>query len=133
MQGSTLIGNQVVQVRQAGEKRWLTPTWMMEALHHKQFPVDGVMGLIQYCAHRWHLRVGEHRIATRFLGLKPAPHALAMVRANGRGDVVGKTASALAQRRLVAVLGGSEARKARLGLEAVRQGPPARVPRRLAQ
>ena len=50
MQGSTLIGNQVIQVRQAGEKRRLTPTWMVEPFHHEQFPVDGVMGLIQYRA-----------------------------------------------------------------------------------
>jgi hypothetical protein len=41
---------------------------MMEALHHKQFPVDGIMGLIQYRAHRWHLRVGEYRIPPRFGG-----------------------------------------------------------------
>ena len=50
MPGSTLIGNQVIQVRQAGEKRRLTPTWMVEPFHHEQFPVDGVMGLIQYRA-----------------------------------------------------------------------------------
>src|SRR2546430_16036996 len=71
---------------------------MMEALHHKQFPANGVMGLIQCRAHRWHLRVGAYRIPTRFLGLKPAPHTLAMVRANGRGDVVGKVTESLAQR-----------------------------------
>jgi len=47
----------------------------------------------------------SHRIATFLLAvftaqllLKPAPDALAIVSANGRGDVVGKTAQALTQR-----------------------------------
>ena len=98
MQGSTLRGHQVVQMRQAGEQCRLTPTGMMEALHHKPVPVDGVLGLIQDRAHRGHLRVGAHRLPPRLPGLKPAPHSLALVRANGRGAVVGTTASALPQR-----------------------------------
>ena len=92
MLGATLIGNQVVQVRQPGEKRLLTPPGMMEAFHREQFPVDGVMGLIQQGARHRHLRVCEHRIPARFLVLKPAPHALAIGRSRRRGDVVGKAA-----------------------------------------
>src|SRR5215510_15134983 len=38
VQGSALVWDQVVQVGQAGEKRPLTPTGMMEALHHEQLP-----------------------------------------------------------------------------------------------
>jgi hypothetical protein len=47
IQSATWVGNQVVQMRQAGEKCCLTPSGMMEALHHKQFPVDSVVSLIQ--------------------------------------------------------------------------------------
>ena len=50
--GPTLIGNQVVQVRQAGEERRLTPTRMVEALHGEELAVDGVVRLIQHGAHR---------------------------------------------------------------------------------
>src|SRR5215813_3065552 len=46
VQGSALVRDQVVQVRQAGEKRCLTPTEMMEALHHEQLPLEGVVGLV---------------------------------------------------------------------------------------
>jgi len=92
VQGSALIRDQVVQVRQAGEKHRLTPTGMVEALHGEELAVDGVVRLIQHGAHRRHLRVGEHRIPPRFLGLKPAPHALAMRFSHRRGDVSGTVA-----------------------------------------
>src|SRR5262245_34402171 len=36
VQGPALIRDQVVQVRQAGEKRHLTPTGMVEALHGEE-------------------------------------------------------------------------------------------------
>ena len=64
-----LIRDQVVQVRQAGEKRRLTPAGMMETLHGEELAVDGVMRLIQHGAHRWHLRVFEHRIPAGFFVL----------------------------------------------------------------
>jgi hypothetical protein len=47
MLGATLVGDQVVQVCQPSQKRLLAPVGMMERFHHKEFPVDGVMGLIQ--------------------------------------------------------------------------------------
>jgi hypothetical protein len=45
--GPTLIRDQVVEVGQPCQKRLLTSTWMMEAFHREQFPLDGVVGLIQ--------------------------------------------------------------------------------------
>ena len=63
-----LIRNQVVQVRQAGEKRRLTPPGVMETFHGEELAVDGIVRLIQHGAHRWHLRVFEHRIPARFGG-----------------------------------------------------------------
>jgi len=42
----TLIRDEVVQVGEPREKRRLAATGMMAALHHAQFPVEGVMGLI---------------------------------------------------------------------------------------
>src|SRR5262249_40403460 len=78
------------------EKRHLTPSGMVEALHGEELAVDGVVGLIQQRAAGRHLWVGRHRIPPRFLGLKPAPHALAMLSPHRRGDVSGKVAEALA-------------------------------------
>ena len=97
MQGATLIRNQVVQVREPREKGPVTPTGVMETLHHKQFPIDGIVGLVQYRAHRRHLRVGEHRIPAGFFVLEPMANALAMRFSHRRGDVIGKVARALAQ------------------------------------
>src|SRR6266478_705126 len=45
VQGPALIRDEVVQVRQAGEKRRLTPTGVMASLHGEQLPVDGSMRL----------------------------------------------------------------------------------------
>jgi hypothetical protein len=95
----TLIGDQVVQVRQPRQKRLLTATWMVKPLHREQFPLDGVMGLIRQGAGHRHLRIFEHRIPARFLLLHPAPHARA-VGGPGRGrDVIGNVAQPLAQRK----------------------------------
>jgi len=45
--GATLVGDKVVQVCQSCKKRLLAPMGMMECFHHKEFPVDGVMRLIE--------------------------------------------------------------------------------------
>jgi len=60
MLGALLVMDQVVQVCQPDKKRLLAPVWMMKPFHHEQFPVNGVMGLIQQHAGDWHLRVFEH-------------------------------------------------------------------------
>src|SRR6266478_8802494 len=78
--GPTLIGHQVVEVRQPREKHLLAPFGVMEAFHREQLPLDGVMGLIQQGAGGGHLRVCEHRIPPGFLLLEPAPDALAIDR-----------------------------------------------------
>jgi hypothetical protein len=90
MLGSTLIRDQVIQVRQPCQKRLLTALWMMEPLHGEELPLNSIMGLIQQRAGDGHLRVGEHRIPARLLILKPTPHALAIDRPRRVGDVVGK-------------------------------------------
>ena len=66
VQGPALVGDQVVEVRQAGEKRSLTPSGMVGTFHGEELAVDGVVRLIQHRAHRWHLGVGEHRIPAGF-------------------------------------------------------------------
>src|SRR6266850_1095449 len=73
-----LIRDQVVQVRQAREKRLLAATWVMKAFHGEQFPLDGVMRLIQERAGHWHPGVCEDRIPARLLVLEPAPDALSI-------------------------------------------------------
>jgi hypothetical protein len=99
MQGAALIGNQVVQVCQAGEKRRLTPTGVMEPFHGEELPVNGVMRLIQKRAAGWHLRVCEHGIPACLLVRKPAPYPLAIRCSSHGGDVIGKAAEPLAQRK----------------------------------
>jgi hypothetical protein len=47
MLGTTLIGDQVIQMGQPCEKRLLTAAWMVKRFHHEQFPFDSIMGLIQ--------------------------------------------------------------------------------------
>jgi hypothetical protein len=46
MLGATLRGHQVVEMGQPREKRLLVSTGMMEPLHGKQLPLDGVVGLV---------------------------------------------------------------------------------------
>ena len=92
MLGTTLIGDQVVQVREPRQKRLLTAGWMVKRFHHEQFPVDGMMSLIQQGAGGRHLRVFEDGIPTRYFVLKPLSHALAVGLPCGVGDVIGKAA-----------------------------------------
>ena len=71
----------------------------MEAFHHEQLPVDGVMDLIEQGARHRHLGVCEDRIPARLLVLKPASDARAVGRPRRVGDVVGKVAEPLPQRK----------------------------------
>ena len=73
MLGAPLLGHQVVQVSQAGEKRLLAAPWVMKAFHGEQFPLHRVMRLIEQRARHRHLRVFQDRIPARLLGLPPAP------------------------------------------------------------
>jgi hypothetical protein len=72
---------------------------MVKPFHREQFPRDGVMGLIQQGTGHRHLRIFEHRIPAHFLLLNPAPHARAIGRPSRGGDVIGKVAQPLAQRK----------------------------------
>ena len=92
IQGSALIRNQVVQMRQAGKKCCLTPTGMVEALHGEELSVHGIVGLIQQGAAGRHLRVFEHGIPSNFLVLEPISHPLPVLDSNGGRDVSGKMA-----------------------------------------
>ena len=68
MLGPTLIRDEVVQMREAREKRLLAASWMVKPLHSKQLSFDGVMRLIQEGTRHGHLRVCEHRIPAGFSG-----------------------------------------------------------------
>jgi hypothetical protein len=46
MLGATLIGHQVIQVREPREKRLLVSTGMMKPLHREEFSLNGVVGLV---------------------------------------------------------------------------------------
>src|SRR5437870_13764421 len=54
MLSALLVGYEVVQMGEPCEKRLLAAFGMMEALHHEQLPIDGVVGLIQHGARHWH-------------------------------------------------------------------------------
>src|SRR5215468_436895 len=97
MLGSTLMRNQIVQMRQPCEKRWLAAPGMMEPLHGKQLPLDGVMDLIQQGTGHGHLRVGEDGIPAHLLLLAPAPDALPVGLSCSVGDVIYKVAEPLPQ------------------------------------
>src|SRR5712691_8447467 len=97
MLGAPLIGHQVVQVSQAGEKRLLAATGMMEPLHREQLPLDSVMRLIQQRAGHRHLGVFKHGIPARFLLLEPAPDALPVGYPCSLRHVVGKVAEPLTE------------------------------------
>ena len=43
VQGTALVRDQIVQMRQAGEKRRLIPPGMMEPLHGEELAVHGVV------------------------------------------------------------------------------------------
>jgi hypothetical protein len=70
---------------------------MVKAFHCEEFPLDGVMGLIQQGAHHGHLRVCEPRIPTRLLVLKPAPDARPVGHPCAVSHMVGKMAEPLTQ------------------------------------
>jgi hypothetical protein len=97
MVGAPLIRDQVVQVRQARETRLLAATWVMQAFHGEQFPLDGVVRLIEQRARDRHLGICEDRRPARLLVLEPAPDALPIGRSCRGGHVIGKASSPLAQ------------------------------------
>ena len=68
MLGPTLIGDQVVEVREPGEKRLLTAVGMVKRFHHEQLPLVGVVGLVSQRAGHGHLGIFEHGIPARFGG-----------------------------------------------------------------
>ena len=76
----------------------LAPPGLGPALHGAAWAVDGVGCVLQSRAQRRPPWGGEPRLPSRFLGVQPAPHALARGRANGRRDVGCHAASARAQR-----------------------------------
>ena len=46
MLGATLRRDEVIQVCQPCEQRFLTAPWVMQPFHGEAFPLDGVVGLI---------------------------------------------------------------------------------------
>ena len=70
--------------------------WVMKPFHGEQFPLDGIMRLIQKRAGHGHLGVCKDGIPAGFLVLKPAPHPRAVGGPRRGGDVVGKVAQSLA-------------------------------------
>jgi hypothetical protein len=61
----------------------------VQPFHREQFPLDGMLGLIQQGTGHRHLRIVAHRIPTRFLLLNPASHARPIGLPSRGGDVIG--------------------------------------------
>ena len=104
MLSPTLIGDQVLEVRQPYQKCPLAPRGVVKPLHGAEFPLQSVMRLIQHRAGHRHLGVCQHRIPARLLGLQPASHALAIGWSSGGGDVVHTVAEPLPQRKYAQAL-----------------------------
>ena len=97
MLGPTLIGHQVIQERETIQKSLLVPFGVVEALHHEQLPLDGVVGLIQERAGHGHTRICKHRIPPCFLVPAPVPDACAIRRSPCGGHMVRKAPQSLAE------------------------------------
>ena len=69
----------------------------MKPFHGEQFPLDGIMRLIQERARHGHLAVFKDGIPAGFLVLKPAPDALPIGCPRRVGDVIGKVTEPLPQ------------------------------------
>ena len=95
--GSPLRRNQVVQRRQAREKRRLPPARVMASLPREELAVHGLVGLVSNRAHRRHLGVFEHRIPPHLLLPEPVANARALLSPHRGRDVIGNTVAALAQ------------------------------------
>ena len=95
--GTTLIRDEVVQMREPREKCLLVATGMMEPLHGEELPLDGVVGLIQERAGHGHLGIFQDGIPAHLLLLKPAPHPRSVGRPCRGGNVIGKVAEPLPQ------------------------------------
>jgi hypothetical protein len=102
--GPALIRHQVVEVCQPYETRLLAATWMVKPLHREEFPLEGVVGLIQQRAGHRHLRVCKHRLPARLLVLEPASYALSVSHPCAVGHVIGNVAEPLTQRKYPQVL-----------------------------
>ena len=83
---------------QAREIGALASARMMEAFHHEQLAVHGVVRLIEQRTHRRHLGVFEHRIPARLFVFHPGPHPFTVFLALSGCDMVDETAQSLAKR-----------------------------------
>jgi hypothetical protein len=99
MLGTTLRGEQVVQVCEPCEKHLLAPDGMMVPLHREPLPRDGVVGLSQQGARRRHLQICKDDIPACLLVLKPVPHTCVVGRSSHGGNAVRKAASPLPERK----------------------------------
>jgi len=97
MLGPTLVGDQIVQVGEPDKKRPLAAPGVMKAFHGEQFPLDGVVSLVQQGAHHRHLGIFKDRIPARFLLLKPLSYACAVGHPGCVRDVVREAPQPLAQ------------------------------------
>ena len=97
MLSPTLIGHQVVQVGEPREERLLAAMWVMQAFHGEQFPLQGVVRLIQQRAGDGHPGICEYRIPACLLVPHPASYACTIRRSSCGGHAVCKAPQSLAE------------------------------------
>jgi hypothetical protein len=99
MLGAPLSWSQVVQLGQPSQTGLLGAFGMRPGFPHAQFPLAGMLGLLQQRAGHRHRGVVEHRVPARFRLPDPAPHACPVGHPRCVSDMVGNAASPLAQRK----------------------------------
>jgi hypothetical protein len=70
---------------------------MMEAFHHKEFPIHGIVRLIQKRGGGRHLTIPKQRIPTSFLLANPGAYSFSIGNISCLGDFLAETSQFLAK------------------------------------
>ena len=95
--GTPLVRYQVIQYCQTVEEHILASFFMMEAFHHEELPVHGIVCLIQKRRGGRHLTIPKQRIPTSFLLANPGAYGLSIDNASCLGDFFAETSQFLAK------------------------------------
>ena len=96
-----LIRNQVRQNRKTIEENSLATGFVMKALHHEQFPVDGIMKLIDLSRGFGNVAIRKQNMPPRLFPLYPFPHPLSIVFSCQAFNLLDESSQSLRKRPVV--------------------------------